>query len=335
MAGFDNEILYAKNVDFRDVKPVEETIVEDGHLLIGSATDPKIRPGHLQSPTAGIQFLRLPGEIQTLLADDLNALENISTLGLAVRSALNTWITRVMQAPSAGFTISNPGGIAGDPTFTLANDLAALEALATTGIAVRTATDTWANRTLQAPASGFSITNSDGVAGDPTFALTDDLAALEALATTGILVRTASNTYALRSLAASSGIDITNVTALAGNPTISVARFGHNWTSPTVTPNSTFGKEAYIASNATTEQIFNLPGAGAGRGESFIIVGNANGGWRVNQAASQVLSIHDISTTVGATGYMKSLSNFGAGLFICITTNTWRFFPWAGTFQLF
>ena len=70
-------------------------------------------------------------------------------------------------APAAGFTISgSPITTSGTFTFTLANDLAALEALASTGIAVRTGTDTWAQRTITAGTS-ISVTNGNGVSGNP------------------------------------------------------------------------------------------------------------------------------------------------------------------------
>jgi hypothetical protein len=90
--------------------------------------------------------------------------------GILARSAANTPVARSLTAPAAGITIMNPGGIAGSPTFALANDLAAVEGLAGTGLAVRIATDTWANRTLTAGA-GITVTNGDGVAGNPTAAL--------------------------------------------------------------------------------------------------------------------------------------------------------------------
>lgn len=76
-------------------------------------------------------------------------------------------------------------------------DLAAVAALATTGIAVRTGAGTWAVRDMAYPAAGLTITNSAGVAGNPTFALTNDLAALEALATTGFAQRTGADTWSL------------------------------------------------------------------------------------------------------------------------------------------
>lgn len=71
-------------------------------------------------------------------------------------------------APSSGFTISgSPITTSGTFVFTLANDLAAVEALTGTGIAVRTGTSTWTNRTITAGA-GISVSNGDGVSGNPT-----------------------------------------------------------------------------------------------------------------------------------------------------------------------
>lgn len=91
------------------------------------------------------------------------------------------------------------------------NDLTAIAALTGTGIAARTATDTWALRTLTAPAEGFSITNPAGVAGNPTFVLTNDLAALEGLTGTHtIYYRSAIDTWSPVTIG--SGLDFTGAT---------------------------------------------------------------------------------------------------------------------------
>lgn len=82
-----------------------------------------------------------------------------------------TGVTSVAAtAPAAGFTISgSPITSTGTFTFTLANDLAAVDGLASNGIAARTATDTWAIRTMTGTASRLTVTNGDGVSGNPTF----------------------------------------------------------------------------------------------------------------------------------------------------------------------
>lgn len=57
-------------------------------------------------------------------------------------------------------------------------DLTALAALASTGFAVRTASDTWAQRTLTGTANKIVITNGDGVSGNPTLNIGSDVVTL-------------------------------------------------------------------------------------------------------------------------------------------------------------
>jgi hypothetical protein len=166
----------------------------------------------------------IAGSITLVLANDLATFEALASTGFPARTATDTWALRTWQAPAAGITISNPAGIAGNPTVALANDLAAVEGLASTGFTTRTGTDAWAVRTMQAPAAGFSITNPAGIAGDPTFVLANDLAAIEALNTNAILVRTGTDTWAARTLTApAAGFTITNPAGTAGNPTFVLA----------------------------------------------------------------------------------------------------------------
>jgi hypothetical protein len=62
-----------------------------------------------------------------------------------------------------------PAAIGAQP---LDGDLTAIAALSTTGIAVRTATDTWTARSIAA-GTGLTITNGNGVSGNPTLSLTN------------------------------------------------------------------------------------------------------------------------------------------------------------------
>jgi hypothetical protein len=115
------------------------------------------------------------GSITVGLDDDLNAIASLATTGLVTRTAANTMTTRSLTQPAAGITISNNDGVAGNPTLALANDLGALEGLATTGIARRTGADTWtasnavtnaelnttANQTIKSNISGGVATPSD------------------------------------------------------------------------------------------------------------------------------------------------------------------------------
>lgn len=91
--------------------------------------------------------------------------------GIVARTALNTTVARTLQQPAAGFTISNPNGSGGDPTFALANDLGALEGLSGTGFAVRAAADTWANRTITGTAGQVSVADGNGASNNPVISL--------------------------------------------------------------------------------------------------------------------------------------------------------------------
>ena len=70
-----------------------------------------------------------------------------------------------LTQPAAGLTIT-----AGSSAFTfaLANDLAALEAMSGTGLVARTASETYAQRTLTGTSNRLSVSNGDGVSGNPT-----------------------------------------------------------------------------------------------------------------------------------------------------------------------
>lgn len=82
-------------------------------------------------------------------------------------AGVETWLSL-----GAGLAISGT-------TLALANDVAALEALSGTGILARTASETYAQRTITGTSSEISVSNGDGVSGDPVLSLpsTVDLSA--------------------------------------------------------------------------------------------------------------------------------------------------------------
>jgi hypothetical protein len=105
---------------------------------------------------------------------DLDALAANSTDGFWAHTGAGTGAARTLTAPVAGLTITNPAGIAGNPTFALANDLAALEGLSSTGIARRTGTDAWSvgtlvtNAELATAADGTVKSNISGSTASPS-----------------------------------------------------------------------------------------------------------------------------------------------------------------------
>lgn len=131
------------------------------------------------------------------LAADFNAASN----GIVVRTGVDDITTRTLTAPAAGLTIGNASGASGNPTFALANDMLALEGLGSTGIAVRSATDTWVQRSI-APGAGIAVTNGSGVAGDPTVAIDATTLFANPTASVGLTAVNGSASTAMRSDAA-------------------------------------------------------------------------------------------------------------------------------------
>jgi hypothetical protein len=157
-----------------------------------------------------------------------------SSSGIVAATGSNTFAVRTITAPAAGITVTNGNGASGNPTLALANDLAALEGLSSTGIAVRSGTDTWVQRSIAAGAN-ISVTNGDGVSGNPTIALTGigstiqgydaTLNALASYNTDGILTQTAPDTFTGRTITAGANISVTNGNGVSGNPTIDISPF--------------------------------------------------------------------------------------------------------------
>jgi hypothetical protein len=89
-----------------------------------------------------------------------------STVGLVVQSGASTWAVRSLASAGDGIAITNPTGGTLNPTVGLSHDVAAIEALTTSGIAVRTGTSTWATRQITSTGSTISVTNPAGTAAD-------------------------------------------------------------------------------------------------------------------------------------------------------------------------
>jgi trimeric autotransporter adhesin len=115
-------------------------------------------------------------------------------------SGVSTGTTRTLTVPNASGTIALLSDLTAGYQ-PLDSDLTALAALAANGIIARTGTGTMAVRSLAAPTAGFTITNPDGVSGNPTFVLANDLAGVEGITTTGFVKRTAADTWTAAAIA--------------------------------------------------------------------------------------------------------------------------------------
>lgn len=262
----------------------------------------------LIEPTAGIDIANpdgIAGDPTFTLVNDLGALEALSSSGLAARTANDTWALRTLQSPAAGLAIAEPGGVAGNPTFSLTNDLAAVEGLVSTGIAVRTATDAWANRSLQQPASGITITNPAGIAGDPSFALANDLAAIEGLGVTGMVARIAADTWTARTITGTaSRITVNDGDGVAGNPTIDLAASGITAGTYAQATYDTYGRATSGTNSVNitgqTVAVSTKTGAYTATSADYALLGNGTFSFSLPAAASN-------------TGRIYAFRNVGAG----------------------
>jgi hypothetical protein len=109
-------------------------------------------------------------------------------------SGVSTGTTRTLTVPNASGTIALTSDLTSGYQ-PLDSDLTAIAALSANGIIARTGAGTVSVRALTAPAAGFTITNGDGVSGNPTFALANDLAAVESISTTGFVRREGVDTW--------------------------------------------------------------------------------------------------------------------------------------------
>ncbi len=151
-------------------------------VIDGSITDTKLSTGINANKIADgtvsnaeFQYLgNVTSDIQNQFSNKqpldatLTALAAYNTDGILVQTLADTFVGRSLTAPAAGITISNNDGVSGNPTFALANDLSALEGLASTGIAVRSGSDTWVQRTITAGSASITVSNGSGVSGNPT-----------------------------------------------------------------------------------------------------------------------------------------------------------------------
>jgi hypothetical protein len=212
------------------------------------------------------------------------AIHQLSGTGITVRTGANTFTTRQISSGD-GVTVTNGSGVAGNPsvavdatvartsrsitagdgltgggtlaadrTLSLTGQALALHNIGTNGLIARTGLGLVAARTL-VNGTGITVTNGDGVAGNPSAALTGQALALHNLVTSGIIVRTGAGTVAGRTLTGTADqLTVTNGDGVAGNPIVAAVV-------PSVAEARAFTDNTKLMTPLRTAQAFNVSGS--------------------------------------------------------------------------
>lgn len=168
-----------------DIPASALTKVDDTNVTLTLGGSPNTALLAAASITAGwtgtLAAARLNANVVQSVVNDTNVTGSIATQALTLGWTGTLAVTR-----------GGTGG--GSASATLLDNITGFAA---TGILVRTGAGTYAFRTLTAPAAGITVSNGDGVAGNPTLVLANDLAALEGLGGTGIARRTGTDTWSV------------------------------------------------------------------------------------------------------------------------------------------
>ena len=189
-----------------------------------------------------------------------------------------------MTQPAAGITIT---GGAGSITFALANDLAAVEGLATTGVVSRTAADTW---------STSSITNHAVLVGNNTQGITN----IGPLTSGQLAIGSTGANPVAATLTAGTGISITN-----GAGSISIKSTGGGMTWNTISSSGTLAiNNGYICTAGGALSLA-LP-AVSDIGDMIAVTLDGSTSWTITQPAGKQIRMGNIQTTLGVGGSLAS-----------------------------
>jgi hypothetical protein len=130
------------------------------------------------SGTTGVAHDAGASVVHVAPSDHYNEVEkflpiNSGTAGLVAHTAADTFANRTLTSSTTnGLTITNGNGASGNPTFALQAKLDNIAASSSTGFWTHVGASAVQNRTITAASSKVTITNGNGVSGNPTVDVT-------------------------------------------------------------------------------------------------------------------------------------------------------------------
>lgn len=212
---------------------------------------PQIQPLDMQ----GFKIFRLgAGTVASdaVRMDQAPTSVTVSGTGYISQTAANTWATRSITESSDGISITNGDGVSGNTVLAPAQNLAALEAIASTGHIVQTGSDTVTVRTQTGTTDEIEITNGSGVSGNPTYAFDGDVrAGWLPIASLGTMTYASATTFTI-------GSDVTSTLSVGDKLklTNSTTKYFYvkslSYSSPNTTVTVTAGDDYSLANAAIT-----------------------------------------------------------------------------------
>lgn len=217
-------------------------------------------------------------------------------------NGIGTFFGRTLIAGSSQLSITNPNGIAGNPTLDVVPGNININALGSTPLSA---------------ANGGTGVSSPTTNTLPVAQGASAMSFLGPLTNGQILIGSTGAIPVAATLTAGTGITITNS---AGSITINSTTLGLTWNNITTSSASMSVGNGYLSNNAALVTL-TLPTTAA-QFSVILVVGNGAGGWKIAQNAGQVINFNSIPTTTGIGGSIASTNLYDCVELLCTVANT-------------
>lgn len=166
----DGSVTATQTIFDEDLSALAGLDKSDGNFIVGNGTTFTAENGATARASLG---LAIGTDVQAYDADLAAIAALAKTDGNFIVGDGSTWVAEsgATARASLGLTI-------GTDVQAYDADLTAIAAFSTTGFAVRTASNTWAQRSIAGTSGKITVTNGDGVSGNPTITVGADIAQL-------------------------------------------------------------------------------------------------------------------------------------------------------------